>query len=112
MNQSIDIDMKLKLQWGPQQNIPSTLFLNVSQWVFRSCSKWVYKSCLAASYDRCGGELNEADFLKVKNMQRQGTGAIRTQIQPSKPKREIIKITNSHNTKRTYGQPGEQPFPK
>ena len=37
-----------------------------------------------------------------------GTEAIRTQIQPSKPKREIIKITNSQNTKRIYGQPSEQ----
>ena len=37
-------------------------------------------------------------------MQRPGTGASRTQIQPSKPKREITKITNSQNTKRTYGQ--------
>ena len=37
-------------------------------------------------------------------MQKSGTKAIRTQIQPSKPKREIIKITNSQNTKRTYGQ--------
>ena len=38
-------------------------------------------------------------------MQRPGTEAIRTQTQPSKPKREIIKITNSQNTKRAYGQP-------
>ena len=50
--------------------------------------------------------------LKVKSMQRSGTEAIRTQIQPSKPKREIIDITNSQNTKRTYGQPSEQLFPK
>ena len=41
-------------------------------------------------------------------MQRSGTEAIRTQIQSSKPKREITKITNSQNTKRTYGQPSEQ----
>ena len=39
------------------------------------------------------------------------TEAIRTQIQPSKPKREITYITNSQNTKRTYGQPSEQLFP-
>ena len=45
-------------------------------------------------------------------MQRPGTEAIRTQIQPSKPKREITKITNSQNTKRTYGQPSEQLFTK
>ena len=45
-------------------------------------------------------------------MQRPGTEAIRTQIQPSKPKWEITTITNSQNTKRTYGQPSEQIFPK
>ena len=45
-------------------------------------------------------------------MQRSGTKAIRTQIQPSKPKREITYITNSQNMKRTYGQPSEQLFPK
>ena len=32
-------------------------------------------------------------------MQRSGTEAIRTQIQPSNPKREITNITNSQNTK-------------
>ena len=45
-------------------------------------------------------------------MQRLGTEAIRTQIQPSEPKREINNITNSQNTKRKYGQPSEQLFPK
>ena len=40
-------------------------------------------------------------LVKVKSMQRSGTEAIRTQIQPSKPKRKITKITNSQNTKRT-----------
>ena len=45
-------------------------------------------------------------ILKVKNMQRSGTEAIRNQIQPSKPKREITKITNSQNTK------SEQLYPK
>ena len=49
---------------------------------------------------------------KVKSMQRSGTEAIRTQIQPSKPKREITEITNSQNTKRTYDQLSEQLFPK
>ena len=47
-----------------------------------------------------------------KSMQRSGTEATRTQLQPSKPKREITYITNSQNTKRTYGQPSEQLFPK
>ena len=51
-------------------------------------------------------------YIKVKSMQRSGTEAIRIQIQPSKPKREITNITNSQNTKRTYGQPSEQLFPK
>ena len=45
-------------------------------------------------------------------MQRPGSEAIRTQIQPSKPKREITEITNSQNTKRSYGHPSEQLFPK
>ena len=45
-------------------------------------------------------------------MQRSGTEAIRTQIQSSKPKQEITKITNSQNTKRTYYQQSEQLFPK
>ena len=45
-------------------------------------------------------------------MQRSGTEAIRTQLQPSKSKREITNITNSQNTKRTYGQQNEQLFPK
>ena len=37
-------------------------------------------------------------------MQRPGTEAIRPQIQPSKPKREITRIT--------YGEPSKQHFPK
>ena len=38
-------------------------------------------------------------FVHVKSMQRSGTEAIRTQFQPSKPKREITNTTNSQNTK-------------
>ena len=45
---------------------------------------------------------------KVKSMQRSGTEGIRTQIQPSKPKREKSKIKYNQNTRRTYGQPNEQ----
>ena len=45
-------------------------------------------------------------------MQISGTKAIRTNIKPSKPKRVITEITNSQNTKRTYGKPSEQLFPK
>ena len=45
-------------------------------------------------------------------MQRSGTEATRTQIHTSKPKLEITKITKKQNTKRTYGQPSEQLFPK
>ena len=41
-------------------------------------------------------------------MKRSGTEAIRTKIQPSKPKREIPNITNNQNTKRTYGLLSEQ----
>ena len=33
---------------------------------------------------------------------------VRTQIQSSKPKWEITKITNCQNTKRTHGEPSEQ----
>ena len=52
--------------------------------------------------------------VKVKSMQRSGTEAITTQIQPSKQKCEITNMTYSQNTKRTYGQPSEQlhVFPK
>ena len=51
--------------------------------------------------------------VKVKSMQRPSE-AIRTKIQPSKPKRENTKNTNTCNQviKRTYGQPSEQLFPK
>ena len=46
-------------------------------------------------------------------MQRSGAETIRTEIQPSKPKREITNITNSQtDTKRTYGQQCEKLFPK
>ena len=38
--------------------------------------------------------------------------AIRTKIHRLKQKREITNITNSQNTKRTYGQRLEQPLPK
>ena len=47
-------------------------------------------------------------LYKLKSMQRSGTEAIRIQFQPSKPKREITKTTNSKTTKRTYGQPSVQ----
>ena len=45
-------------------------------------------------------------------MHMSGTEAIRTQIQPLKPKREIIYITYSQNTMRKYGQSSEQFFSK
>ena len=45
-------------------------------------------------------------------MQRSGNEAFTTQIRPSKPKREITRITIRQSTKRTYGQPSEQLFPK
>ena len=60
--------------------------------------------------------LYKLDFYGIRNSKKdaktRGTEAIRTQIQPLKPKREITKITNSQNTKRTYGQPSEQLFSK
>ena len=40
-------------------------------------------------------------------MQVSGNEEIRIQLQPSKPKREITNITNSENSKKTYGQPSE-----
>ena len=57
---------------------------------------------------------NERGHLlkSAKSIQRSRTEAIRTQIKPSKPTWEITKITKSQNTKRTYGQPSEQLFPK
>ena len=45
-------------------------------------------------------------------MQRSGTVAIRTQIQPLKPKREITNIQVVKIQNRTYSQPSEQLFPK
>ena len=54
----------------------------------------------------------DVQLIEVKSMQRSGTEATRTQLQPSKPKREITNITSSQNTKRTYSQPSEQLFPK
>ena len=47
---------------------------------------------------------------KAKSKQRSATSANRTKVPPSKPKKVITKITNSHN-KRTYGKPNEQLFP-
>ena len=47
-------------------------------------------------------DTNDWCITKVKSLQRSGTEAIRTKIQPSKPKRKITNITNSQNTKRTY----------
>ena len=47
-----------------------------------------------------------------KNMQRSGTEAIRTQIQPSKPKREITKITNSQKKKEHMVNRLSSYFPK
>ena len=57
-------------------------------------------------------EMQIVSRRKVKSMERSETEAIRTQIQPPKSKREISNITNSQNTKRTYGQPSQQLFPK
>ena len=50
-------------------------------------------------------------IIEVKSMQRSGTEATRTEIQPSKPKWEITYITNCQNTRRTH-RPSEQLFPK
>ena len=48
---------------------------------------------------------NKTNIDKSKKYaKRPETETIRTQIKPSKPEREITKITNSQNIKRTYGQ--------
>ena len=41
-------------------------------------------------------------YIEIKNMQRLGTEAIRTQIQKKKPEREISKITKSHIQREHY----------
>ena len=56
-------------------------------------------------------------WLRPNMTEKSFTGTLRinqptNQLQPSEPKREITNITNSQNTKRTYGQPSEQLFPK
>ena len=45
-------------------------------------------------------------------MQRSGTETTRTRIQPSKPKREIPRITKRENSRRTNGQSSELLFSK
>ena len=57
--------------------------------------KRLYKARFIANSSYC--------TTTVKSMQRSGTEANRTQIQPPKPKREIPNITYSQNTKRIYG---------
>ena len=52
---------------------------------------------------RLGSSISFNYELKVTRTQRSGTGAIRSKIPPPKPKREITKIENGQNTKRTYG---------
>ena len=49
---------------------------------------------------------------KSKKYEKIRTEAIRTQIQASKSKGEISYITNGQNTKKTFGQPSGQLFPK
>ena len=51
-----------------------------------------------------------AKETEAKGTKRPGMYTIRTQLQL--PKREISKITNSQNTKRTHGKPSEQLFPQ
>ena len=74
--------------------------------------QWLQKALILVTpvSVNCDSGQHYAKCLKVKRMQRSGTEAIRTQIQPSK--REITKIANSSNTERTYGQPSEQLFSK
>ena len=53
------------------------------------------------------GSLKASDCKEVKNMQRSRTGAIRTQLQPQKQKREITNMTNSQSTKRKNTNSGK-----
>ena len=70
-------------------------------------------ACLVLKPLCCTLQLHvDVSGLKVNSMQRSGTEAIRTQIKPSKPKREITNFTNSQNKKRTHSQSSEQLFPK
>ena len=74
--------------------------------------KWLYIHVDKPGTGTDNPKMLTSTNIKVKCMKRSGTEAIRTQLQSSKPKREIINITNSQNTKRTYDQPSEQLFPK
>ena len=89
-----------KKEDGPDCTVSNNKFSSVTLNDLTQRKHAVFSSC------------NKAVNLKVKSMQRSGTEAIRTQLQPSKPKREITNITNCQNTKRIYGQPSEQLFPK
>ena len=56
-------------------------------------------------------EINNIAFTE-KEKHWPGAAAIRTKVPSSHPKWEVTEITNIHNTKRTYGKPHEQHFPK
>ena len=76
---------------------------------YQHCKPELKKTTVGPAKDNNQASTN---YLKVKSIQRSRNDAIKTQIQPSKPKREITSITNRQNKKRTYGQPSEQLFPK
>ena len=78
----------------------SMLDKNIKISSFKSSEKIKEKRMAQTDLSRIIIILNELK-MRVKSMQRPGTETIKTQIQPSKPKREITKITNSQNTKRT-----------
>ena len=80
--------------------------------VFNAQNRWVVFPG-PRHFNRATEQVSNHTFVKreVKSMQRLGTEAIRPKIQPSKPKQEITKTTNSKK-EITYGQPSEQLFSK
>ena len=70
------------------QNMLNLIFLERNDRIFFPTQVNVQKRIILRYY------LNEVTGRKVKSMQRPGKEAIITQIQPSKPKREITKIAN------------------
>ena len=102
-------------RFGKESWIVCYRLLVIMWFLFGEGSSWM--GCVTLLCHSLGLAYNYFGFkiqcrIKVKSMQISGTEAIKTQLQPSKPKREITNITNSQNTKITYGKPSAQLFPK
>ena len=85
---------KISVQLFPPRLLPISSDFNSSSFHF-VCFYYVYFPLLLLFRLL----LISSALISSKSTQRQGTEAIRTQIQPSKPKCEITNITNSQNTK-------------